>query len=185
MKFLKPEAKEILANIRLLALDVDGVMTDGYIIYDDHGCETKMFDVKDGFGIRLLQMAGIVVCIVTGRMGEALRHRCQNLGIELIFAGLRHKASILDELIKKTGISTTQMAFIGDDLLDLSLMNQVALPIAVADAQHEVTLAASAITQAIGGRGAVREVCEAILKAQGKWEVIVEKIQVGHLTPLT
>lgn len=185
MKFIKPEAEAVLANIRLLTLDVDGVLTDGYIIYDDDGRETKMFDVKDGFGIRLLQMAGIDVCIATGRMGEALRHRCRNLRIDLIFAGLKYKASIINDLVEKTGISPQHMAFVGDDLLDLSLMDKVALPIAVADAQHEVIRAASAVTDNVGGRGAVREVCEAILKAQGKWETIVDKIKAGQLTPLT
>lgn len=181
MKFLKPEAENILKRIRLLVLDVDGVLTDGYIIYHDDGRETKTFDVKDGFGLRLLKISGIEVCIATGRMSGALHHRCKNLGIELIFEGLRHKAAILDELIEKTGIPPEHMAFIGDDLLDLSLMNQVAMAVAVADAQKEVLQAAHAVTWSKGGRGAVREVCEAILKAQGKWGVLIERIKTGDI----
>ncbi len=104
MKFLKPEAENILKRIRLLVLDVDGVLTDGYIIYHDDGRETKTFDVKDGFGLRLMKIAGIEICITTGRMSGALQHRCKNLGIELIFDGLRHKAASVDELIERRGI---------------------------------------------------------------------------------
>ncbi|MEA3231357.1 MAG: HAD-IIIA family hydrolase [Thermodesulfobacteriota bacterium] len=181
MKFLKPEAENILKEIRLLVLDVDGVLTDGYIIYHDDGRETKTFDVKDGFGLRLLQISGIKVCIATGRMSGALHHRCKNLGIELIFDGLRHKAAILDELIEKTGIPPEHMAFVGDDLLDLSIMNRVALAVAVADGQKEILQSAHAVTRSKGGRGAVREVCEAILKSQGKWGALIERIKTGDI----
>lgn len=181
MKFFRPETEKILGKIRLLVLDVDGVLTDGYIGYDDDGRETKAFDVKDGFGIRLLKTVGVDVCIATGRVGGALHHRCKNLGIELIFDGLKYKAAILDKLIKKTGIPTDRMAFVGDDLLDLSLMERVAIAIAVADASNEVIQAADAVTHSKGGRGAVREVCEAILKAQGKWDYLVQQIRAGKL----
>jgi 3-deoxy-D-manno-octulosonate 8-phosphate phosphatase (KDO 8-P phosphatase) len=180
MKFLNSGAQETLKKIRLLILDVDGVLTDGHIIYHDDGRETKIFNVKDGFGLRLLSMAGIDVCIATGRMSGALRHRCKNLGIQLIFDGLHHKADILSELIEKTGISANQMAFVGDDLLDLSLMARVALPVAVADAQEEVVQASHAITQLKGGHGAVREVCDAILKAQKKWDPVIKRIKAGE-----
>ena len=167
-----------------MILDVDGVMTDGRIIYDDSGRETKVFDVKDGLGIRLMQMAGLKVSIATGRMGDALRHRCQNLNIDLIFEGLRHKAAILAEIKEKTGINASRIAFVGDDLLDISLMRAVALPIAVADAHQEVIENAIGLTQQAGGGGAVREVCEAILKAQGKWQLVLEKVIAGNLAPL-
>ncbi len=180
MKFINSGAEETLKKIRLLILDVDGVLTDGNIIYHDDGRETKIFNVKDGFGLRLLNMAGIDVCIATGRMSGALHHRCKNLGIQLIFDGLHHKADILSKLIEKTGIPSNQMAFIGDDLLDLSLMTRVALPVAVADAQEEVVQAAHAITQLKGGQGAVREVCDAILKAQKKWEPVMRRIKTGE-----
>lgn len=181
MKFLNPDAEETLKQIRLLILDVDGVLTDGGIIYHDDGRETKIFNVKDGFGLRLLSMAGIEVCIATGRMSGSLHHRCKNLGIHLVFDGLRHKANILDKLIEKTGISSNRMAFVGDDLLDLSLMALVALPVAVADAQEEVVRAAHAVTRLKGGRGAVREICDAILKAQEKWEPLMKRLKTGEL----
>lgn len=185
MKFLKPGAEEILTDIRLLILDVDGVMTDGHIIYDDAGRETKIFDAKDGFGIRLLQMAGLKIAIATGRMGNALKHRCRNLNIDLIFEGLHHKAAILGDLEERTGVHSSQTAFVGDDLLDISLMQAVALPIAVADARKEVIESAAIVTQKPGGHGAVREVCEAILQAQGTWPLILEKVYAGNLAPLT
>lgn len=181
MKFLNPDTEETLKQIRLLILDVDGVLTDGSIIYNDDGKETKQFNVRDGFGLRLLMMAGIDVGIATGRMGGALHHRCQNLGIHLIFEGLRYKADILDNLAEKTGIQPDRMAFLGDDLLDLSLMARVALPLAVADAHEEVLRAAHGVTRLKGGQGAVREVCEAILQAQKKWEPLVKRMKTGEL----
>ncbi|RTZ99624.1 MAG: phenylphosphate carboxylase subunit delta [Deltaproteobacteria bacterium] len=179
MKFLTPGAEEVLKQVQLLILDADGVLTDGSIIYNDDGRETKIFNVRDGFGLRLLSMAGIDVCIATGRMGGALRHRCKNLGIQLIFDGLHHKADILDKITEETNVVPSRMAFMGDDLLDLSLMARVALPVAVADAQEEVIQAAHAVTRLKGGQGAVRECCDAILKAQGKWDALVERIGIG------
>lgn len=181
MIFLKPRAKKRLKQIRLLVLDVDGVLTDGCIVYDDDGRETKTFNAKDGLGIRLLKTAGIEVCLATGRLSGALRHRCENLGIDLVFDGLHYKAAILDDLEGKTGIPPDQTAFVGDDLIDLSLMDKVAMAIAVADARDEVIQAAHAITRSKGGRGAVREVCEAILKSQDKWERLIERLRTGDL----
>ncbi len=177
MNFLTAGAEAALKRIRLLILDVDGVLTDGSIIYHDDGSETKVFNVKDGFGLKLLQMADIKICIATGRMGDALRHRCENLGIRLVYDGLRHKADILDALVAETGIAASDMAFIGDDLPDLSLMARVALPIAVADAHEDVRQAAGAVTRLNGGRGAVREVCDAILKARHLWEPMIGQIK--------
>ncbi len=179
MIFLKPEAEQILKQIRLLILDVDGVLTDGYITYNDSGHETKRFNVKDGLGLRLLKKAGIDTCIATGRRSNALHHRCRDMGIDLIFEGLHYKAAILDDLVEKTGVSLDHMAFMGDDLIDLSLMHRVAMAVAVAEAPDEVIQAAHAITITKGGQGAVREVCDAILKAQGKWVSIVTQIQFG------
>jgi len=159
-----------LRQVKLLLLDVDGVMTDGSIVYSDSGAEIKSFHVKDGAGIRLLGEAGIKVGIVTGRRSDALRHRCENLGMDLIFDGIRDKAAILDNISEQTGISPDNMAFMGDDLVDISLMRRVGLSIVVADAHETVTEVADMITEARGGAGAVREICDAILKAQGLWE---------------
>ena len=164
-----------IKDIKLLILDVDGVLTDGSIIYDDNNVETKIFSVKDGLGIRLLMEAGINLCIATGRSSNALNNRCKNLGIVHIFDGVSDKAAILDLIIDRVGVSAHEVAFIGDDLPDLALMQMVGLSIAVADAHKTVLENADMVTTAKGGAGAVREACEAILKAQGLWENILER----------
>jgi 3-deoxy-D-manno-octulosonate 8-phosphate phosphatase (KDO 8-P phosphatase) len=163
-----------LKDIRLLALDVDGVLTDGSIIYSSTGEEIKVFNVKDGLGIRLLSKAGIPVCVITGRRSRALRHRCDNLRIEYLYDGIRDKTSILPILEKESGISAHEIAFMGDDLPDLPLMKIIGLSVSVADARPEVTEAADWVTSAKGGTGAVREICEMILKAKGLWGPIAE-----------
>ncbi len=159
----------------MLLLDVDGVLTDGSIIYDDAGREIKSFNVKDGLGIRMLMTSGIQVGIVTGRSSKALRHRCQNLGIEIIFEGIHDKTAILDTVTQDYGISLTQVAFMGDDLPDLPIMSRVGVAIAVRDAHPILVEHAEMTTIARGGKGAVREVCEEILKAQGLWEKALEQ----------
>jgi 3-deoxy-D-manno-octulosonate 8-phosphate phosphatase (KDO 8-P phosphatase) len=165
-----------LKNIKLLLLDVDGVLTDGGIIYTDSGEEVKIFNSRDGLGIRLLQDAGVAVGIVTGRASRVIRHRCQNLGIELLFDGIADKASVLQEISKKTQIKPADMAFVGDDLVDLPLFARVGVAIAVGDAHAVVRQQAHWVTEAGGGSGAVREVCDAILKAKGLWDRIVAQI---------
>jgi 3-deoxy-D-manno-octulosonate 8-phosphate phosphatase (KDO 8-P phosphatase) len=167
---------EKLKRIKLLLVDVDGVLTDGTIIYDDKGVETKMFNVKDGLGIKMLTKAGIKVGIVTGRASKALYHRCDDLGISLIFDRARDKAGILNVITKQTGISAEHIAFVGDDLVDLPLMRKVGLSIAVADAHEMLLQDADMVTAAKGGAGAVREVCEAILKGRGVWEKTLERL---------
>jgi len=164
-----------LKSIKLLILDVDGVLTDGSIIYNDNGSETKVFNVKDGLGIKLLMAAGIALYVVTARQSKALYNRCNNLGIEHIFDNVKDKAVLLDHFLDHAGISASEVAFIGDDLPDLALMKMVGLSIAVADAPQIVLKNADMITSAKGGSGAVREVCEAILKAQGLWDNILER----------
>lgn len=173
MQFITPTAKAALTSIKVLVLDVDGVLTDGQIIYNDDGSETKIFNVRDGLGLRLLQHTGLDVAIATGRSTPALQHRCKNLGIKLIFDGLRHKTRVIEQIRNATGALPEEMLFMGDDLPDLSLMARVGLAVAVADAHVEVLAKADIVTEAPGGRGAVREVCEALLKARGVWETMV------------
>ncbi len=163
-----------LKKIKLLLLDVDGVLTDGGIIYNDNGSETKVFNVKDGLGIRLLIKAGIHLGIVTGRRSNALYSRCKDLGIKIIYDGVGNKIDVLDELLDQTGVSAEEVAFIGDDLPDLAMMKMVGLSIAVGDAHKSIIDTADMVTSAKGGHGAVREACEAILKAKGLWEDILE-----------
>jgi len=159
-----------LAQIKLLVLDVDGVLTDGRIIYTDSGEQIKQFSSRDGLGLRLLMDNGIQVGIITGRISGALTHRCRNLGIDLIFDGIFNKAEALNRMARKTGIDPTRMAFMGDDLIDLPAMARAGVAIAVADAADEVKARADIVTRAAGGHGAVREICDAILKAAGLWE---------------
>ncbi|NNF99872.1 MAG: HAD-IIIA family hydrolase [Desulfobacteraceae bacterium] len=165
-----------LKQIRLLLLDVDGVLTTGDIIYNDRGEETKVFNAKDGLGLRLLMKAGIRVGIVTGRRSEALRHRCKNLQIDLVFDGIREKAGTLSEIEKQSSVSSAHIAFVGDDLPDLPIMRKCGVAIAVADAHELVKEAADMVTHAKGGRGAVRETAEAILKAQDAWDRLIHSL---------
>ena len=168
---------EPIKNIRLLLLDVDGVLTDGSIIYDDDGRQTKVFNSKDGLGLRLVMDAGIGVGIVTGRSAMALKHRCENLGIDLIFDAVADKAAVVAEISRSTGIAPEAMAFVGDDLPDLPIMARVGLAVAVADAHPLVAARADLVTEACGGRGAVREVCERLLRAQGLWAAVEERFR--------
>lgn len=163
-----------LKHVKLLLLDVDGVLTDGSLIYNDNGLETKKFSVKDGFGMKLLMSVGIQVGIVTGRRSKALIYRCNDLGIRLIFDGISDKGGVLDEIHRRSGVSADGIAFVGDDIPDLALMRRIGVSIAVADAHESVCAYADWVTSAPGGAGAVREVCEAILKSQGTWENILE-----------
>lgn len=175
MKLNETELIDRLKKIKLLLLDVDGVLTDGRIIYDDNGNEIKQFSVKDGLGIRLLNLAGIATGIVTGRRSKALIHRCRNLGIDLVFDGIADKAAALDEIIRQGHWTHHEIAFVGDDLPDLPLMRCIGVSIAVADAHRLVIEQADMVTAAGGGDGAVREVCEAILEAQNLWENVMER----------
>lgn len=162
-----------LENIQLLLLDVDGVLTDGRIIYTDAGRQIKEFNVRDGLGIKLVQAAGIKVGIVTGRKSDALRHRCRDLGIAYLYEGVRQKGRLLERIVQQTGVDADRTAFVADDIPDLNLMGRIGLSIAVADAHELVKKHADWITSAPGGCGAVREVCEALLQARGIWEKII------------
>lgn len=162
--------KTKLADIRILLLDVDGVLTDGSIVYTDSGEQIKQFNSKDGLGLRLLMDAGIQVGIVTGRTSNALLHRCRNLKLDLIFDGVQDKRTVIKDISDKTGIPPGNMAFAGDDLIDLPIMKRVGVSFCVADGTKEVQKEATFITRARGGHGAVREICEQILKAKGLWD---------------
>ncbi len=159
------EAK--LAQISLLLLDVDGVLTDGSIYFDHQGEELKAFNSKDGLGLHFLMQAGIQVGVITARQSKALQHRCDNLGIDLVFQGMRDKAAAMEQIRERTGVDPHQMAYMGDDLLDLPMFARVGLAIAVADSHPYVIQHADMITTAKGGKGAVREICDAILSAKG------------------
>jgi 3-deoxy-D-manno-octulosonate 8-phosphate phosphatase (KDO 8-P phosphatase) len=163
-------------NVKLVILDVDGVMSDGRIVIDDNGVEQRNFDIKDGFGVVALQMTGIECAIITSKKSGAVRHRAQELKISRFYEGIKKKTEPYEEILKDKGIEDSEVCYVGDDLVDLKMMKRVGFPVAVADAVDEVREAAAYTTRARGGYGAVREVAELILKTQGKWEKILEKI---------
>ncbi|QEM68123.1 HAD-IIIA family hydrolase [Geobacter sp. FeAm09] len=166
-----------LAPIKLLLLDVDGVMTDGGIIYDGNGLETKVFNVKDGHGIKMLQRAGIQVGIITGRSSAVVNVRAQELGIELVYQGALRKLESYEDVKRKTGLGDSQIAYVGDDVIDVPVMRRVGFAAAPRDALAEARNAAHYITERDGGRGAVREVCDLILKGCGKWDEVVARYE--------
>jgi 3-deoxy-D-manno-octulosonate 8-phosphate phosphatase (KDO 8-P phosphatase) len=160
---LKIKAKKI----KLLLLDVDGVMTDGRIILDNRGNETKAFHVRDGHGIKLLQKEGVLVGIITGRKSEVVNIRARELGIMDVHQGIKDKLTAYDAVVAKHGLSDEEVAYIGDDEVDVAIFKRVGLAAAVADADPSVRPHVQLVTRAHGGRGAVREVINFILKSRG------------------
>lgn len=160
-------------KVRLLVLDVDGVLTDGGLYYDLQNQVMKRFDVQDGLGIKIAQKAGIKIAVITGLESAAVEARMKDLGIEDYFAGFLDKRACLEELKARHNLEWEQMAYMGDDWIDLSVMDMVGLPLAVANAQPEVKSIASYVTTAKGGQGAVREIIRHLLMAQGKYEAVL------------
>jgi 3-deoxy-D-manno-octulosonate 8-phosphate phosphatase (KDO 8-P phosphatase) len=168
-----PAATSAAQNIRLLLLDVDGVLTDGRLYYGDDGHEFKAFNIKDGLGIKLLQRGGIEVGIITARKSSLLARRCAELGIERVIQGREDKLSALNELLDRSSFDVAQVAFMGDDLPDLAVVRRVGLGMTVADGNHVLIEHALWQSQYPGGGGAVREAAEFILTAQNKLEQLV------------
>jgi len=164
-----------LKKIRLLLLDVDGVMTDGRIIFDSNGVESKFFNVKDGHGIKMLQRAGIEVGIISGRESKVVANRATELGIERVFQKATDKLSPYLGILADAGLSDDEVAFIGDDLIDIPVLKRVGFAAAPADAVGEVLPFAHFVTRNPGGFGAVREISDMLLKAQGKWEELTAR----------
>ena len=168
---------EAASKIKLVILDVDGVMTDGTLYYGNNGEELKGFNIQDGLGIKLLQKHGIQVGIITGRVSELLQRRATELSINLLIQGRDDKLIALDELLESRQESLEEIAFMGDDLPDLSAISKVGLGIAVANACSTVVEVAKWQTLKGGGNGAVRELAEMLLTAQGKWACTVSSYQ--------
>lgn len=161
-------------DISLLCLDVDGVLTDGSIQVGPDGEEIKRFYVRDGIGIRVWQRCGGQVAIITGRDGPAIRHRAAELGVDRLHCGVKRKGPVFDEMLGTMGLEPAQVAMVGDDLPDLPIFGRCGYPVAVQDAAEEIRDGAAFVTQAPGGHGAVREVVEHLLRAQGRWSEVVE-----------
>lgn len=155
-------------KIKLLLLDVDGVMTDGTINLDGQGKETKSFHVRDGHGVKLAQRAGIVIGLITGRSSEVVNVRARELAIQEVHQGAKEKITVYDLLLAKYGLRDEEVAYIGDDIVDLDVLKRAGLAAAVADCDPSIRTSVDIITKAEGGRGAVREVINLILKSRGK-----------------
>jgi len=166
-----------LKNIKLLLLDVDGVLTDGRIVYDANGLELKCFNVKDGHGIKMLQRHGIQVGIITGRTSVVVDIRARELGITILYQGSLKKLESYDDVKLRTGLGDDQIAYMGDDIIDVPVMRRVGFSAAPPDALPEVLAVADFVSASAGGKGAVREVCDLILKGIGAWEEIAARYE--------
>lgn len=164
-----------LAKIKLLLLDVDGVLTDGRIIYDNQGNELKAFDVKDGHGLKMLQRAGIKIGIITGRQSEVVVKRAAELGIEILYQKALNKLDPYNEILAAQGLTDQQVAYVGDDVVDLPILRRVGFSATVADAVPEVLPLVDYVATRPGGRGAVREICDLLLKASGQWDTLTRR----------
>jgi 3-deoxy-D-manno-octulosonate 8-phosphate phosphatase (KDO 8-P phosphatase) len=175
VKNLPASVRKKASSIRLLLLDVDGVLTDGRIIIDDRGIETKHFHVRDGQGISFLKRCSIDVGFISGRRSEVVRHRAKDLGIALVVQGVQDKLCVYDRIKKKTRLADDQIAYIGDDVIDLPVLRAAGLAVTVSDGAAELKPYADYITLAPGGMGAVREVAEILLKAQKRWIALLPR----------
>ncbi len=164
------DLQPMAANIRLVIFDVDGVLTDGGLFIGDDGQEYKQFNAKDGHGMVMLQQAGVAIGIITGRTSEVVRIRMAGLGIDHLYQGQREKLPAYQELKALIGLEDAQVAYVGDDVVDLPVMTRVGLAIAVQDAHPLAKQHAHWITPSGGGRGAAREVCELIMRAQDTFD---------------
>jgi 3-deoxy-D-manno-octulosonate 8-phosphate phosphatase (KDO 8-P phosphatase) len=164
------------AKIRALVLDVDGVLTDGRLYFDNHGNEMKSFCTRDGLGMRALQSQGTVLALITGRQSEIVANRARNLGIEHVYQGRNDKLDAFHELLAATGIGAPEVCYAGDDWLDIPVLNRVGLAVTVADADAVVKSHVHWITSRPGGYGAVREICDLILAARGLDQQVLDGI---------
>ncbi len=171
--------KKRASQIKVVLMDVDGTITDGSVTLlsqpDGSALEIKTFDAHDGQGLTLARTAGLKTGVITGRGSAALRQRCKELGIEYVYEKQAHKIAAYEEILKKSGAKESEVAFLGDDLPDLTVMRRVGLAAAVGDATAEVKQTAHFTTRANGGKGAARELVEVILKSKGIWEEMIDK----------
>lgn len=167
--------RERCRAIRLLLLDVDGVLSDGRIVYDDHGVETKAFDVKDGHGLKLLQRAGVRIGIITGRQSRLVEVRAAELGIDILHQGIKDKLEPYRMILAEYGLRDEEVAYVGDDVVDLPILRRVGLSAVVADAVEDIKPFVDYVCSKPGGRGAVREVCDLLLKESGAWSQVTAR----------
>ena len=170
--------KEIASKIKLMAFDVDGVFTDGSLTFDENGKEYKTFNAKDGQGIVCVEKAGIITVIITARENGTVEYRAKNLGITEFHQGVKYKLPVLEEIIKKYGLSLENVSYMGDDLPDICILDKVGLACCPKDAVEEVKNRCNFISSKEGGRGAIRELCDFVLRSQNIEPLdIVQKAQ--------
>jgi len=174
---MNKKLEEKLKKIKMLMLDVDGVMTDGRIIMDDEGRQLKNFNVRDGHGLKIIQRYGIEVVILTGRKSEVVNHRAKDLDIKEIYQGALNKKEVFQKILQKHNLTADFVAYMGDDIIDIPVLKHVGFSAAVADAVDVVKKSVDYVTKNKGGHGAVREICEMILQIQGKWPEVAEKYE--------
>lgn len=166
---LRPRAR----RIALLLMDVDGVMTDGAISYVEGAGEIKTFDVRDGVGLWIARRAGLRTGLISGRGGTAAARRASELGMEEVHFKSRDKLATYVRILRRSGLTDSEVCFIGDDLVDLPVLRRAGMPVAPSDAHPEVLERVPFVTRAAGGHGAIREVIDVVLKAQGKWREVI------------
>ncbi len=165
---------KLAQQIKLIIFDIDGVLTNGTLFFDNEGQEYKAFHSKDGHGMRMLMECGLQAAVITGRKSRVVEHRMKDLGVEIVFQGYRDKRPAFAELLQQTGLDAANIAYMGDDVIDLPVMTQVGMAIAVADAHPFVIQHADYVTQTRGGIGAAREAIEFILQSQGLLQAKLE-----------
>ena len=173
MNYLTKDIQERFARVKLLALDVDGVLTDGGLYYSNSGEELKKFNVKDGQGIKLVMQSGVEVAIVSANNSAATLHRAKKLEIERAFIGIENKLATLEKICQELNLSLAQVAYVGDDLNDLPVLQAVGCPITVADAIPENKANVVYVTKLKGGQGCVREICNLLLQVRTKSKILL------------
>ncbi|MGB2600617.1 MAG: HAD hydrolase family protein [Candidatus Omnitrophota bacterium] len=170
-----PELIEKAKKIKLLALDIDGVLTDGRLVYGNYGDEIKNFDVNDGFGMFMVMRSGIKCIIVTAKASKVVEKRAKELKVDKVYQDFHYKIEALHKIRKKFKVSDEEICFVGDDLIDIPILRRVGLAVCPTNAMDDVKHFVHFITEKRGGRGAVREVCDFILKAQGSWSEVTKR----------
>ena len=168
-----PDIEDRAKRVKIILMDVDGVMTDGKIIFLSGGGEAKAFDSKDGVGIKLAQRAGLKTGVISGRESEALVRRCEELGVDEIHQRVSEKVRTYDEICSRLGLKDEECCFIGDDIVDAPVLKRVGFPVTVADGHPALEAIVAYVTDRPGGAAAVREVIDLVIRAQGKWDEVV------------
>lgn len=176
---IRPGAAQKAAGVRLFLVDVDGVLTDGGIVFDGDGREIKRFHVRDGHGIKMLQRAGVEVGIITGRTSEVVSIRAKELGIAIVRQGSTDKVAVWREILSEKNLSPRETSYVGDDIVDVLLLKEVGFSAAVSDAEEYVREAVDFVSSRQGGHGAVREIIEFLLHSSGAWEKVASRYFAG------